>query len=468
VDTDDRGKAGIFDDMSAYPPTVELYAAGYRWREEYETVEQLNANGGALQGGAEITQDGVDLNGAAGWVLYNAFRHLHVTSTTWWVHAEFAPDFAADEALTRFLFSTDLGAGKRCYVARLSSGLFRVVSGDTIVIAAAPIAWQAQWRENDRNTVTACMCSGANTLWLNGVQVATSATAWDMTDLPSQLAVGANNPASPGSNWSGTIRRLVIGRGELEQTDVDELHAGTMQTAIAPSRYLLCVTGDAPELVGGDTVTRCTGTAGVTTAVLGAGTAAPGGPHRRAFQFDGVDDTLRIRSSEALQFTDGAADLGFTAALVFKPKAAAALRHVVGVSSGAAAGAWYVAYDGVNELVHWRGVDNAAGAYIGRSAAVGSAPLPRNQALVLTDNGSGASAGLRIYDRSGRIDAADDNSGVYVRRRLTATDLLFGGPGGAAAPVQGDAGLLTLLPGAASPMQAAMLAYRLERYRMVT
>jgi len=352
--------------MSVYPITGELYAAGYRWREEFASQDAVEANGGALQGGAAVGSGGVDLDGSAGWVRYGEHTPLHVTSRSWWLHCEFTPDFASAEAVSRFLFSTELGAGKRCYVARHSSGALRVACGDVIVLDVALGAWQAHWAQGDRNTLCALINSGANTLWLNGVQVATSATTWTMTDLPSELALGADDPAGAAAYWSGTIRRLVFGHGALEQADVDALDGDSLVSALLPSRYLVCVTGDALEVVGGDTVTRCTGTAGIRRAVLGAGAAQPTGPDKRLFGFAGGTETITLPNSEALQFTDGAVDIPFTVALILvlgSPPVVAS--SVITKASGPFAGEWYVFMNSSGYLF-FRIIDDTAGAVIGR------------------------------------------------------------------------------------------------------
>jgi hypothetical protein len=448
--------------MSSYPITGELYAAGYRWREEFETPEKFAANGGESTGSPTI-DDGIVIEAG----ITASFPHATWTEGSQggtWLVAEFTPNFAANEAVTRILCRTPAG-DSRFVVQRRSTGQLDFVIENTFVKAAAFGDWSPYWRQGERNVLIASFLSGKSDFWLNGNMIGfASAVAFTPGYAPDTLYVGTN--VGGGDEWLGTIRRIHFGRGTLEESDVDHLTAGTLITAIAPSTYRLALPCAETYLSGGDTVTAVVGTTGIDEAILGAGAAEPGGPYKRSFIFDGVDDTLTIGASEDLQLLGDGGDEPFTLGFLVRPiSSPTALRHVLGIASGPAAGAWYVAYDGSNHRLHFRSVDDTAGAYIGRSAVVGSAPLPRRQFVVATDEGLGTAAGLRIYDRSGRIDAADDNSGVYVRRRAVADPLLFGGPGGAYAPLHCDSGLLLLRRGlAASPMQAAILAYRLQRY----
>jgi hypothetical protein len=450
--------------VSSYPITGEIYAAGYRWREEFETVELLEANGGSLQGAATIGADGLVLDGgAAGWADFD----INPTILNWHGRAflviEFTPDFEAAEAVSRILLDTTAGAGTRIYVRRRNVGTLQLFIGAVLLFGTAGGAWQPLWRPNDRNTLIYSLDSGvSNTAWLNGTQIDTNANAWSITSAAAQMTVGsALGGLTP---WSGSVRRVHIGRGTLEQSDVDHLHAGDLMTSISPSEYLLALPCDETHVEGADTVTRAVGTSGIPYAVLGAGVAQPSGPEKRLFSFDG-GDVISISSRELLQFTEGGVDVPFTVFCVFQPPDGGAARGIVSKASAFGVGEWYVFINNVGGL-YLRIVDNTTGGYIGRRIT-GVGALGGITHAVLSYDGSGAETGICVIalNREGFTrDDANANAGAFTRMRATAEPLLLGS--GPPNPMSGYSGLWGLLRGvAASPMQARALAQRLRHYR---
>jgi hypothetical protein len=447
--------------VSSYPITGEIYAAGYRWREEFETVELLEANGGSLQGAATIGADGLVLDGgAAGWADFD----INPTILNWHGRAflviEFTPDFEGAEAVSRILLDTTAGAGTRIYVRRRNVGTLQLFIGAVLLFGTAGGAWQPLWRPNDRNTLIYSLDSGvSNTAWLNGTQIDTNANAWSITSAAAQMTVGsALGGLTP---WSGSVRRVHIGRGTLEQSDVDHLHAGTLMTAIAPSEYLLAMPCDETHLSGADTVTRCVGTAGITEAVLGAGAAQPSGPDRRMFGFT-PNDIIAVADRELLQFTDGAADIPFTIAIAFilRPGVPLAAASVITKATGAFAGEWY-AFINASGFLFFRVIDNDAGALIGRRTG---ALIPgKPQYTVFTYDGSGVNSGVRIFLCGEQADVANGGSGVYVRMRTTGDEMILGGP--VSGFWNGNIGLPIIRRDfVASRMQASVLCHRLQQY----
>jgi hypothetical protein len=437
--------------VSIYPITGEIYAAGYRWREEFESAAQMVANGAESLAGLTFGTDGAIFDGASS-ALFGA-NPWTFQPPAQFIFVEFKPGFLATEATTRYFF------GSAGYSVHRAGQSIIVTMGGTVVLTALPADYAAAWREDDRNTLIVSATSGNNDLWLNGVLVKSSATAWAAS---SDIAWRIGADSAGANHFLGTMRSLHVGDGVLEQADVDHLHAGTLMTAIAPSEYLLAVPGDETHLSGADTVTRVVGTSGITEAVLGAGAAQPSGPDRRMFKYDGGDSII-IQPNERIIFTDGLVDIPFSVSFAFMPAVTAGQRILFGVTGGSTTtGEWYFFTDLANGRLYFRVVDNAAPASIGRRTADGVLG-PGMHVAVGTYDGSAASSGIRLYlDCSGRVDSINSGSGVYTRLRNTGLPLQMGN--WFSTNWNGLLGLQIIQRGALSPMQANAMCHRLGQY----
>jgi hypothetical protein len=124
-------------------------------------------------------------------------------------HLEWAPNHAANDGIEHRIASTDIGASS-FLLRKHSTDTINLYISNTLVISAALAAFGSYWVTNGRNLLSfSCTSgtSGANALWLNGVEIATSATAWAATN-PSPLYVGSR----AGVGFAGGVYyRLYIG-----------------------------------------------------------------------------------------------------------------------------------------------------------------------------------------------------------------------------------------------------------------
>jgi hypothetical protein len=150
---------------------------------------------------------GAILNGTTQYFTRPLAGELNSANLT--IHLEFYPTFAADDGVNHYILDT---TGGRTVVAKLDGvnlNRLRICMGSTTMVLSADLAaYQAYWNVNGRNLLSVSCISGVNVMWLNGVQVATSATAWTAAN-PSVLFLGAN--AGPAGYFPGRLTRLYIG-----------------------------------------------------------------------------------------------------------------------------------------------------------------------------------------------------------------------------------------------------------------
>jgi len=121
---------------------------------------------------------GLVLNGTTQYATIPLTKELYCSSLTF--HIEFYPTFAANEAVFRTFYSSEIGSTGHFALQHTDTGTLQCYNGvtTTTVLAAVLADYQAYWRVNERNVLSMSLASGANTMWLNGYQIKTSVTAW--------------------------------------------------------------------------------------------------------------------------------------------------------------------------------------------------------------------------------------------------------------------------------------------------
>jgi hypothetical protein len=145
---------------------------------------------------------GAILNGTTQYFTRPLAGELYSPNLT--VHCECWPDFAAAEAASRHMMAT----GANFDIYKSSTGSMVVVAGGAILLISALATWESLWLVGQRNLLSCSITNGAQILWLNGVQIDTSAVAYTPTN-DAALTVGAY--PTPAGYFPGRLTRLYIG-----------------------------------------------------------------------------------------------------------------------------------------------------------------------------------------------------------------------------------------------------------------
>jgi hypothetical protein len=184
-------------------------ARGLVWEENFSSRAGIVANGGVVTGAATFDQSrGMRFDGSTNYVQYRP-NTQPFSSGFWSCVIEFWPAFAADAAASYTLCSDT-----RTHILKnVASNYLSVYTGSyTAAMHCVYAAYAPYWRVNQRNVLVIACRSGANTAWLNGVQIGTSATAWTAAG-PLPLYVGSRNAGL--DKFSGYIRSIKFFRGNV-------------------------------------------------------------------------------------------------------------------------------------------------------------------------------------------------------------------------------------------------------------
>ena len=118
---------------------------------------------------------GVVLNGTTQYLTRVLAGELNTAQLT--IHLEFYPTFTPGDAVVRRLWDSTPGAAGRTLFYIDVAGTITITVANTGVLTAALAAYSAYWMAGNRNVVSISSATGANLMWLNGVQIATSTTA---------------------------------------------------------------------------------------------------------------------------------------------------------------------------------------------------------------------------------------------------------------------------------------------------
>lgn len=170
---------------------AQIKAEDVVFREQFFTPAYVADNGATVVGAPTISE-GVTLNGTSQYLTYDGqFLHNEAEIT---IEVFFAPDFATDEDVIRFLF--DSPVGERYSVLKFdnaANNVLRVNLGDTTIVDIAEGVYSPYWYVGGLNHLVIAGTTGATDVYLNNnLIVDGDATAWT-PETPATFYVGSNN-----------------------------------------------------------------------------------------------------------------------------------------------------------------------------------------------------------------------------------------------------------------------------------
>lgn len=245
---------------------------------------------------------GVNLNGSTQYLTRPLAEELYTTALT--IHYEFYPAFATSEDARRYLLDTySAGAGRviirKNETPTLANSLRIYLGAGTLVSTIAEATYSPYWVVNGRNLLSISGVSGATTIWLNGVQIATSATAWTATPGITTMYLGSNNATT--EKFYGRVGRLYIQHNTStlqEHSDIYNNKTWKWEEALS---YFFPFTTGCYDPTNKRTLDGRTSSLYATLG-NGAGTGEPT-QSRGHLVFDGVNDYLSGIADPAGSFT---------------------------------------------------------------------------------------------------------------------------------------------------------------------
>lgn len=169
---------------------------GIIFSETFESAAAIRSNGGVVSGALGFAKPayGAYFDGANDYITYGAGVQPF-SSGYWSAVIEFWPNFAANEATTKYFFDTV--SGIRVFLRILNSGVMDVYAGTTQIVADSNYAvWSPYWRINSRNVIVLSCRTGASKIYLNGTDVTTNgAYAWSAATYSTGYLVGSGQGA---------------------------------------------------------------------------------------------------------------------------------------------------------------------------------------------------------------------------------------------------------------------------------
>lgn len=422
--------------------------------------DKIERGGATLVGsGTTFGPDGMTLNGSGNVKLSNGPINPSARSYV----AEFTPAFAKNDGAFHVLFAVDISAVavSRTVIYKDNTNSI-VVYSTTGIVTIAYATWQAYWNDLARNTLIVSFSSGSSQIYLNGTQIATSASVYTPKSV-CNITLGADYDNS--LRFVGTIHRFEIYGNVATAVDEPYLRQGTLISALNDPLAVLPGTSyykndaglfvtDVGGRIGG---TALMGSDGATAAQFPKVAREAG--LVRGFSFDGGDQ-ITIPDADALSFTTGSADLPFSIAMIVKGTVTGNWSIVYkGSGFGASDYGEYEIYCPSGGAVYVLLSDATLGGVIYSNAAAAiKTGIPH--VLIVTYNGGG-SAGLKIYRDGTLLSSSVGSSGVYTCMRNTSAPLVFG-RGRIAYYLTGEQALQIIDNVEWSPMQVRALTARLR------
>jgi len=184
-------------------------ARGCRFAEKFESPTAVAKNRGTVVGAVPILPGkGADFSGADGNAITYPMSCILNKNVLNFV-IEFTPDFASNDGTTRIIFDTT--NGQRFQIAKRGSNtiyLWHESAGYILESSAADAL--LYWKTYQQNVIVASIISGENYLWLNGILIASSVTAW-LNMNPDTLYVGSRFSST--LSFNGRITNFKIFTG---------------------------------------------------------------------------------------------------------------------------------------------------------------------------------------------------------------------------------------------------------------
>ncbi len=438
--------------------TAEERAAGLLFREEFRSRDSVEKGGGTIGGtGCTFGPNGMVLDGN-GYVTYNTFEATSKLRNSITIRFEFTWGEAINATAQKVFF----GSGSLQYLLfkQSSGGNHRldVYLGGVLLTPIAYATWSAAVVAG-RNTFIISGTSGATTVYLNGVVIGTSATAWSLSR-SSGLTIGAY----PGGSTPavGTVHAFEIWGNAATAVDEPYLRQKTLISKLDEPLIVLPGKSFYKRAADSKYVTEVQGKAGIREALMGSdgatATQFPSIVKPRGFSFDGGDQ-INLGDNDQFSFTTGSVDLPFTLAALVRLTNLADYMHIFAKGTTVSTGEYLFYINVTAGTLTMMLTDNTTGGYIYRYTAFNVKP-GSDYVFVGTYSGSGLVTGLAIYADGVRVDLASAGAG-YTRMRNTALPLTIGST--ATYHLNGNVVLPQIFDFELSPMQVKSLTSCLLR-----
>jgi len=145
-----------------------------------------------------------------------------------------------------------------------------------------------------------------------------------------------------------------------------------------------------------------------------------------SLDFDGVDDYLDLGDSDAFSFGNGTSDSPFSCSLWYKTADVTGPPLITKTSSGSSSNReWYIAF-GTNDALYFVVYDKSKSAYMYARTSVLTSTQNSWTHVVVTYDGDGLDAGLKLYI-NGELDVFSRvTSGSYIAMENTTFPLVVG------------------------------------------
>jgi len=176
---------------------------GCRFAEKFESATTVAKNRGTVTGIVPI-DFGATFNGGANYTTYPAAGVFNQPAVS--IAVEFYTSRTAG-LINEYIIDTTAGALYRINFNAISD---LVIWFNSVQAVFSPLATYTPYWKIGRNVIVATGITGNNALYLNGVSIATAATAWTVAD-PATLYVGARNAGLDGMIGKYTSLKIFAG-----------------------------------------------------------------------------------------------------------------------------------------------------------------------------------------------------------------------------------------------------------------
>jgi len=167
--------------LNKYAPPAER-SRGCVFAEGFENATNLAKNGGTVVGTVPIPPGkGAVYPGTNGNYIWYPCESLLNRSVVNFV-VEFWPEYASNDGAFHFFFDTI--APTEYYAVKHSNNGIQIMMGNTALITVANATYAPYWRQYERNVLVISGTTGNTSVYLNGVFIGNSITAWTPANPP--------------------------------------------------------------------------------------------------------------------------------------------------------------------------------------------------------------------------------------------------------------------------------------------
>lgn len=390
---------------------------GITFAELFKDDASVLENGGVVNG-AEVC-DGATLDNSD-YIQYDLTEQSFKTDEISIV-IEMYPDFDPEDSQTHYIFDNDADTG-RCRLFKTTSNFFQFYLGDTPLFSTGSID---NFKQGERTTIVISGTSGDTTMWINGVEAATSAVAWSPGDV-SELYVGANIALNSFAN--GKYTEFKIFNSLLTEEEAIDFYNGTTYSYMDDAVVNLPMT--ACEHDPSNTLQRTLDISGNDNhAILGDGTTVttiPSKLQKRGYDFNASNEYINLGNGNDVEFTDGDGnDTAFTIAQVFTTKELGTEQVLFG-KRDIPNDSIYRIYISKDNAITIQVFGDSTSERIGRNTDDNLIKTGALNVLHVCYDGSESSDGISIYLNGHRVDTSNNNAGVYTGMKASDVDTAIG------------------------------------------